>query len=331
MITDKLDYKKWSNFVCNHQQGNIFQSPELFEIYKNTNNYRPLVVALLDEYEEVIGLLLAVIQKEYSGLIGKFTARSIIIGGPLLKSNDSNILENILSEYNSLVKKHAIYTQIRCLWNWGNLNNIFINMGFLFEEHLNILIDLTKSEELLWKELHSKRRNEIRKAYKEGLIFEVCCSNEELIKSYKILEEVYDRAKLPLPNYDYFVNLSNTKNANFKLHNFVAKYEGKIVGTMLALGYNGTLYDYYAGAYSSYYNKNPNDLIPWEVFLWGKKNGYILFDFGGAGKPGIPYGVRDYKKKFGGVFVNFGRYTKVHSKILMWIGITSFKIWKIIK
>ena len=81
---------------------------------------------------------------------------------------------------------------------------------------------------------------------------------------------------------------------------------------MLALVYQKTIYDYYAGAYKEYYKKYPNDLIPWEVFIYGKKNGFTFFDFGGAGQPNVPYGVREYKKKFGGELINFGRFEKIH-------------------
>ena len=100
---------------------------------------------------------------------------------------------------------------------------------------------------------------------------------------------------------------------------------------MLVLVYNETIYDYYAGAYSSFYKKYPNHLIPWEVFKWGNKNDYLIFDFGGAGKPNIPYGVRDYKKKFGGDFVNYGRFTNIHKKNMYMIAKFGFLLWKKIK
>jgi lipid II:glycine glycyltransferase (peptidoglycan interpeptide bridge formation enzyme) len=57
-------------------------------------------------------------------------------------------------------------------------------------------------------------------------------------------------------------------------------------------------------AYSSY---NPNELIMWHILRWGAENNYRLYDFGGAGKPDEDYGVRDFKAKFGGDLVNYGR------------------------
>ena len=91
------------------------------------------------------------------------------------------------------------------------------------------------------------------------------------------------------------------------------------------------MYDWYAGSYQAYYKKYPNDLIPWKAFLGGQKNGFKKFDFGGAGKPGIPYGVRDYKKKFGGEFVNYGRFEQVHKPFLFQIGKLGLKVWQRLK
>lgn len=64
--------------------------------------------------------------------------------------------------------------------------------------------------------------------------------------------------------------------------------------------YKDVVYAWYAGSNAEYFNKRPNDFLMWNVLLWSKEKGYKLFDFGGAGKPNIPYGVREYKLKYGG-------------------------------
>lgn len=331
MIIKKVIAKeKWSAFVHNHPHGNIFQTPEIFDVYKKTKNYEPVFLAVVNNRGEILGALLAVIQKEYSGVLGNFTARSIIHGGPLIKDDDPDVLDFILKEYNEIIKKKAIYSQFRNFWDWGDSKEIFITNGFEYEERLNILIDLTKSEEQLWKEVYSKRRNEVRRATKEGAYFSIEHTEDSLKKCYGILQEVYSRVKLPIPDYNLFYKLYRM-GSNSKLIIFCACYESEIIGCMLALSYKDTIYDFYAGSMINFYNKYPNDLIPWEVFKWGKENGYKVFDFGGAGKPNVPYGVRDYKKKFGGDFVNYGRYEKVHKPLLMRFGKLGLKLWQKVK
>ena len=86
--SNKIDKTKWSEFVYNHPHGNVFQTPEMYEVYQSTKNYEPVFLAVVNNRDEIAGTLLAVIQKEYSGVLGNFTARSIIHGGPLIKDDD---------------------------------------------------------------------------------------------------------------------------------------------------------------------------------------------------------------------------------------------------
>jgi serine/alanine adding enzyme len=330
-IVTKLAKNRWSSFVENHTNGNIFQTPKMYEVYQKTKNYEPIFLAILDNDDTILGVMLAVIQKEYSGIIGSLTARSIIFGGPLIKDENIEVLDVILKEYSTIVKRKAIYSQFRNFWDWQEPKNIFFKNGFEYEEHLNILVDLNKSEDELWKDVHSKRRNEIRRATKEGTMFLVKNDLESLRECYEILKSVYKKAKLPIPSFEFFKNIFDIFNENTGLKLFCAENKSKIIGCLVALTYKDIIYDFYAGAYLEHYKKYPNDLIPWEIFLWGKENNYKYFDFGGAGKPEIPYGVRDYKKKFGGKVVNYGRFEKIHKPILLKIAKFGFMFWKGLK
>lgn len=176
-----------------------------------------------------------------------------------------------------------------------------------------------------------KRKNEIRRASKEGTGFTVFTDVDSLEKCWLILSDVYRRARLPLPDISLFKGLLNCKDESSHLKIFAARNNGKIIGTLLALCWRDRVLDWYAGAFQEYLPKYPNDLLPWEAMLWAKRNGYKTFDFGGAGKPGVPYGVRDFKLKFGGELVNFGRFQKIHQPIMMKIASTGFKMWRFAK
>jgi serine/alanine adding enzyme len=64
----------------------------------------------------------------------------------------------------------------------------------------------------------------------------------------------------------------------------------------------------------------------WDVIKWGAGNGYGVLDFGGAGKPGEIYGVRDFKAKFNGRRVNYGRNTHVHAPLRMKVSETAYQV-----
>lgn len=331
-LTSKIDRRQWWDFVFNHPQGNIFQTPEMFDVFMAVKNNHPILTAVTNADNEILGILVAVIQREYSGFLGKFTTRSIIRGGPLILNNSEDVLDIILKEYNKVISKMSIYTQARNLWEQDNqYRTCFERNDFMYEEHLNILIDIEQPEEKLWKDINAKRRNEIRRARREGTSCKELETVSEVVEAYDILEEVYGKAKLPLHDRSLFLTAFEILKPKGMIRFFGAINQNKIIGVMVALCYKNRIYDWYAGSHREYYNKYPNDLLPWEVFLWGKKNGYNIFDFGGAGKPTQPYGVRDYKKKFGGELVNFGRYEKIHKSTLMKLGKLGFKLWRKIR
>jgi len=327
-LLENVDRQQWAQFVNLHPHGRVFQTPFFYKSVHESGEWQPLGICLKDEQDKIIGLLCAYLQREGDGIRGKMSSRSVIFGGPLVKEEQSIIYIKLIKAYEEKIKKKAIYTQFRNLRDLSDHKKTFSTLGYQYKEHLNIHVDLTKTEDELWKEVHSKRKNEIRRARREGVTFLVEDSSEALDACRKILEEVYSRARLPYPSHGFFHSLHRNSSDRQGLRIFTARREGKIIGCMLGLVYRETIYDFYAGSLRRYYRYYPNDLIPWEVFLWGKRHGYQVFDFGGAGKPDVPYGVRDYKKKFGGEFVNFGRFQKIHKPVLMGIARKGFKIWQ---
>lgn len=325
--------KEWINeFIARQSKSNIFQAPEMYQVYKNTKNYEPVFLSVVNNDNEILGILLAVIQKEHSGLAGNFSARSIIWGGPLVKDDNPNVLAFILKEYTKIIKRKAIYTQFRNFWNWSDHEKqIFEKYGLKYEPHLDILIDLTKSEDELLNELHKGRRKNIRRAARIPLKFEEIESNVEFDQCIQLIKQTYKRVKLPCPDRSYFYDTADSLKKMNGLKAFALKYHDKIISTRFVLCYNKLIYDWYAGTDEHFLDKYPNDYLPWKVIQWAKENGYNTFDFGGAGKPNEKYGVRDYKLKFGGELVEFGRFEKVHKPILLQIGKTGFKLYQQIK
>lgn len=332
-ITDYklVDAKKWGEFVKNHSEGNVFQTPEMYNVYKSENNYEPVLVVCINGEDEIVGLILSVIQREYKGFFGKLSSRSIIWGAPLIKEDNIEVFKILLNEYDKIVKRKAVYTQIRNLWNTEIFKKEFENYGYIYEDHLNILVDLTKNVDELWKEVYSRRRSQINKSERLGVSIKIFNEPDIVDKSYEILLDVYKRAKLPLAGKEFFTAAYKFLGEKEYLKFFGAFFEGKLVGVMYLLCYNQKTYEWYIGSFFDYMRMHPNDLIIWEIFNWSKKNAYTIFDFGGAGSPDKEYGVREYKKKFGGETINLGRYQKIHNRFLMFISVIGFRFWQFLK
>lgn len=328
--SDTITDQEWSDFIITNENGNIFQTKEMFDLYSTHRNYEPFLISIRDENKNISGILSGNIQYHIPG-IKKFSSRAVISGGPLINGQSQEVFSNLFSVFNEYLSGKAVYTEFRNIFNLDEYTMLFEENGFSFNDHLNYIIDLELSEDELWKNLHSKRRNEIRRAVKENITVKEIDYNNELIYCYHIIFNLYRTVKLPLPDLKFFSNAVDILFHKGMLRIFAAYYMSKIVAVMMVLCYKNVVYNWYAAGDPNYYNKYPNDLLPWEIILWAKKSGYKIFDFGGAGSPNKKYGVRDYKKKFGGIEKNYGRYIRIHKPFIMQISKTGFKLWQLLK
>lgn len=324
----QLDEKDWTQFVLKHHKGTIFQTPQMAEVYNSSARQQPFLLALIDENKEIQALQLSVLQTQYSGLLKKMTTRSIVFGAPLVKDDDPDILDQLIKVYSKVIKGKAIYTQYRNLWDQNHQKKQFSGNDFKYEDHLDIHINIGQSEEILLSNLDRKRRNNVRRAEKKGLTFIEITDMKQIEEALLVIKKTYKRVKLPCPEKDFFYSAHRILQPHGMIRFFAAIFDQKIISVRIELCYKKLVYDWWAGGLEQYNNKYPNDFLPWQIMLWGHKNGYKNFDFGGAGKPGVPYGVRDHKIKFGGELVSFGRFEKVHNPFLMEIGKIGLYVWK---
>jgi len=52
-LVSELDRERWSDFVSKHPYGNIFQTPEMYEVYRRTRNYEPYFLAVINDNADV--------------------------------------------------------------------------------------------------------------------------------------------------------------------------------------------------------------------------------------------------------------------------------------
>lgn len=330
-VIHEIEEVQWTAFVSRHPNGNIFQTPEIYKVYKNTLNYEPIVVGVSDNDCPLLGIVVGVIQKEANGLIGKLTSRSIIFGGPLVREGNPEVMDLLLKGYNEKIKRKVIYTQIRNIFNQNNYRKIFEQNGFRYEAHLDILIKLDVSPDELVNRINREKRRNLTKSKNKGAQFREITSREELLTGLSLIRSTYKRVKIPLPDFSLFISAFDTLYLLGYVKIFGTFSESKMIGIRILLTYGDLVYDWFAGSDEEYKNMYPNDFLIFNILLWGTGEKYSVFDFGGAGKPNVPYGVREHKMKFGGDLVEFGRFEKTHNPLLMKLGTMGFKLYKKLK
>lgn len=327
-IIDSPNIGKWKEFVYRHPNGNIFQTPEMFDVYANTKYYDPIILAAIDSKTgNILALTTAVIIKEIGWFLGQFTAHTIIQGGPLFIDNENGkeALTILLRRYDEILHNKAIYSEIRNMWDTNYMMNID---GYMFEEHLNFIIDLKNPEELM-KEMKRDKKRAIKKAVGKEMKFVKIDSEDRIDYFYEMLKETYKTAKIPLCHQSLFKNVykylvMNNNMADF----FLAELKGNYIAGRLELYYKERVYDWYAGDFDEYNSYYANEFLIWNILNRAYDNGFSIFDFGGAGTPNESYGVRDFKKQFGGKMTNFGRYKKIYSPIKDKTAEIGFKVYQ---
>lgn len=330
-ITDSLDAGVWDEFVRQHVHGTIFQTSSMAEVYMKANNYRPLSLAAIDETNgDVLALLQASIICEINDLLGCFTGRSVIMGGPLAVEGEKGqlALEALLKEYDKRIKNKTVFSQVRNLQDTSDSRNVLESAGYVYDEHLDFLIDLDRDSDAIWSDISKSRRKGVNRAEKSGILIRRVESAEELEASYEIIRQTYMDVKVPVADislfravYDEFVP---REMADF----FIALKDDMPVGARITLNYKELVYDWYAGSKKDV--PYVDEALVWHI-LKTNAGMYKVFDFGGAGHPDKPYGVREFKRRFGGEQVNFGRYEKVNGPLRKRLSEIGYGVYKQIK
>ncbi|MBP6825451.1 MAG: peptidoglycan bridge formation glycyltransferase FemA/FemB family protein [Saprospiraceae bacterium] len=323
----------FGTFVEAHPNGNFFQSPVFFEFISDIEGYAPMLITTTSDAGQITGSLLGVIQTSGSGLKSWFSRRLIVWGGPLVAPMPSaearEVTEHLLAELVKYANGRSIYVEFRNFFDTSESKETFEACGFEYKAHLNYFVK-TDEEAAVRKRTSSSRIRQIKSSVKEGAEIGEAASAADVAAFYAILEKLYrEKVKKPLPTQDLFMKFWKSGIGKF----FIIRQQDRIIGGIVCPVFAGkVIYEWYiCGEDGLAQGLHPSVMATWAPIEYGFKNGFDHFDFMGAGKPDQDYGVREFKARFGGDEVNFGRYEMVVSKPLYKVGKIGLKVYQSIK
>ena len=160
----------------------------------------------------------------------------------------------------------------------------------------------------------------VKKAIKNGVEIAEAQSEQEIRDWYQILKQLYrTKVRTPLWSEEFFLQFYRNGVGKY----LFVKFNGKVIGGMMCPVFNNkAIYEWYVcGLDEEYRELYPSVIATYAAIEYAKKQNIEIFDFMGAGKPDIPYGVRDFKMEFGGELVEHGRYLYVHNTLLYKFGV----------
>jgi len=329
IITNKeLDIEKWNNLLSKNNFSSPFQTPNFYNFYNSIENSSADVFAVEDAGDYKC-IMLITVQKE-KGIKSYFSRRGIIYGGPLIVKNGEQYLSYLLKEIVSHFKNKLIYLETRNFFDYAIYKQEFKDSGFDYIPWLNFHLDTSPDITVIKKTMSSSRLRQIKKAIKNGAEWRVAEKEEDIVAFYNILSDLYkNKIKKPLFSLDFFKEFYKSGIGKYLL----VYFENKVIGGIFCpIMPRKAIYEFYVcGLDGEYKNQYPSVMATWAAMEYAHQNNIPIFDFMGAGSPAEAYGVREFKSRFGGKEVEYGRFIYILNPSLYKIGKTGLKLLSKIK
>ena len=325
VLCNDIERAEWSKLVANSTTGTWFQTPEAYDFFASLTELFEAFNIGLRSAQGLRGVCVGYVTKERSAVKQFFTRRAIIIGGPCLANDCTNAeAEALMNAVRNEIESNAIYIETRNFNDFSRWKEAFENAGFVYQPHLDFHIDCT-DEEAMWARLSDNRKRQIKRAMQHGVHIEEAQNEQEIEAWYKILETLYrTKVKTPLFPLSFFLTFYRQRLGKYLL----VKHEGQIIGGIMCPVWNGKcIYEWFVcGDDKMYKEQYPSVMSTYAAMDYAQKNGLPRFDLMGAGKPDKAYSVRDFKARFGGQEVEYGRWLYVNKPALYKLGELGVKV-----
>ena len=234
-----------------------------------------------------------IVKKHYFLKYVQFVTNIIDLG-----NSDNNIEEQIIFFDNVIkyLKKHKVSDFINCrssaIFPFKPKKSFYCRFG-------SYIVDLRENEDTLFKKMHSKHRNVIRKAEKDNV--QIYNGVEYYDDCVRIIKETYARQNKIVGSdnhFDQFLRLD--KYSQF----WIAKWNGEIQGCAIYVWSPGQTCYYIHGGSIEQPHIGSLNLLQWKAMLYMKSKSVENFDFVGARinpPKGSKYeGIQRFKERFGG-------------------------------
>ena len=274
-IASVEDRHKWDNYVVSYQGSSPYHlfgwGLAVKEAYRHELYY-----FLAEEGEHIVGLLPLIYIKPPL-LKGELVSLPFCDIGSVLADNE-DVKNALISEAFALAKKvKAKHLELREYSSQEN-RDIFSQYGMTSrEDKVQMILPLPDSSESLLAGFKSKLRSQVKKAEKNGLIFDWITPGN-MDDFYNVFSINMKDLGSPVHSKKWFSSLMSGLGDAIKIG--VVYYDQTAVGTGIILCHGKRISIPWASTLRQYNHLSTNMLLYWNLLKFSADNGYKEFDFG---------------------------------------------------
>lgn len=291
---DPLQDPRWSAFLERHPRACVYGSPEWLDALRRTYGYDAFVLTTAPPGTPLTNGLPVC------------RVKSWLTGSRLVSLPFSDHCPMLVQEPNEAVEMLSfLATEVsRNKWRYAEVRptkEIFLgqapSLGFqasqTFWAHQ---LDLSPSLEKLFAQFHkSCVQRKVRRAEREGLLYEKGSTGLLVAKFYHLLRLTRKRHGLPAQPEAWFRNLLVCLGNKVTIH--IASTQGKPIAGLLTLAFKKTLVYKYGGSDARYHNLGSMPFLFWQAIQHAKQMEMEEFDLGRSDAEAT--GLIDFKGHLG--------------------------------
>ena len=287
------DKQAWDTYVYNHRDANPYQLFAWGEAVETAYGHKTIYL-MAQTNNKVSGVFPLVLFKV------PFISKKIIslpfcdVGDVL--ADDDEIYNKLLDRAISIVREKGC-SALELRTSRELPPNLIENKCFFQEQNdkVRMILKLPSSSEELWKSFKSKLRSQIRKAEKNGLVFQ-WGSRKNIDDFYSVFSKNMHDLGSPVHSKKWIQEISQKYGSNLKIG--IVYSTTKPVGCGIILCTKNNISIPWASTLKEFNYLSPNMMLYWNFLKYSSKRGCALFDFG---RSTIGKGTYKFKKQWGAV------------------------------
>jgi lipid II:glycine glycyltransferase (peptidoglycan interpeptide bridge formation enzyme) len=310
----RSDHQDWDAYVRQHPKGSVFHTSAMIRAVSATSGLDSHAYAALDDDGKIVAMLVSCHVKTLSRFAA-MSSRAVQFAEPLCDRSEIGVvaLTQLISMHAKHMCSRSLLSEVRAICEPCYEKIALTRSGYEHRDYINYVVDTSKDTETLWSNVNKRMRQKIRGTIRKGVVVRDDTSIEGVERLYRLLRASYGRAKIPLRGQDLFENVLEYLPPEW-VRLRTAFQDEMPIASIISLVYGDRVFSWYGGTLRLN-GLSPFACIVWDDIAWASENGYAHYDFGGAGWPHENYGPREFKARFGGEQVRYGRYTLTYSDL----------------